>query len=42
MFITKSIKKFLIFSESSVLECLQKIESNQQGMVFAVGQDNVI
>ena len=42
MFITKSIKGFLVFRESPVLECLKKIEQNKRGIVFVVNQYNVI
>jgi sialic acid synthase SpsE/endonuclease IV len=42
MFITKSVKKFIIFSEDSILECLQKIEKNKRGVIFVVEYDNTI
>jgi len=42
VFITKSIKEFLIFRESSVLECLKKIEQNKRGIIFIVSQYNEI
>ena len=42
MFITKSIKEFLIFRESPVLECLKKIEQNKRGIIFVVNQYNEI
>jgi len=42
VFITKSIKEFLVFRESPVLECLKKIEQNKRGIIFVVNQYNVI
>ena len=42
MFITKSIQKFVIFNEGTILECLKKIEENRYGLIFITDLSGVI
>ena len=42
MFITKSIQKFVIFNEGTILECLKKIEKNRHGLIFISDLSGVI
>jgi sialic acid synthase SpsE/sugar phosphate isomerase/epimerase len=42
MLITKSIKKFIVFKEDSILDALQKIEENKNGFTFVLDYSGVL
>ena len=42
MIITKSIKKFVVFKEDTILDALNKIDKNTHGLVFVLDYSGVL